>query len=116
MSKTSHVDYRVIGTRIKLKRKAAHLTQEEFSEKIDVTVGYVSQIERGITKINLDKLAEISGVLNCDISYFVTGASADYNNYMQSELIEGFLKLTNKQKNYIIEFINVMVNINLKGE
>ena len=50
------IDYKLIGKRIKKQRKEKNMTQEILSEKIDVTVGYVSQIERGFCKVNLDIL------------------------------------------------------------
>ncbi len=44
------MDYNLIGSRIKQRRREAMLTQENLAEKLSVSVGYVSQIERGITK------------------------------------------------------------------
>ncbi len=109
MDKKYNIDYKMIGARIKEKRKEAHMTQEQLAERLDVTVGYVSQLERGITKISLDKLAEISSVLDCDISFFVTGASIGNRNYLKSEFPEKFSLLTTEQKQYILGFIDVML-------
>ena len=44
------VDYRSIGGRIKQRRRATGMTQEQLAERLFVTVGYVSQLERGISK------------------------------------------------------------------
>ena len=109
MNKKSYVDYKMIGLRIKSKRKELCLTQEMLAEELDVTVGYVSQFERGITKLSLDKLAEISGSLNCDISYFVTGSALENENYLQGELLDKFSKLSTEQKNYTVGFMYVML-------
>lgn len=64
-----NIDYKLIGRRIQQIRKEKGLTQDNLSEKINVTVGYISQIERGITKINLDTLAQIATILECDIFF-----------------------------------------------
>ena len=64
------VDYVMIGKHIKKKRKEIGFTQERLAEKINVTVGYISQLERGITKVNLDTLAKIGTVLNTELPYF----------------------------------------------
>ena len=64
-----NVDYSLIGSRIKSKRKEKRMTQEMLAEALEVSVGYVSQVERGVTKISLDLLAEISGILECDIAF-----------------------------------------------
>ena len=45
-----HVDYKLIGGRIKERRKARGMTQEQLAEALSVTVGYVSQMERGVTR------------------------------------------------------------------
>ena len=53
-----NVDYGAIGQRIKQVRRSRDMTQERLAEALSVSVGYISQIERGVTKINLDTLAE----------------------------------------------------------
>ena len=49
------------------------MTQERLAEALSVSVGYISQIERGVTKINLDTLAAVAAHLNCELSELVTG-------------------------------------------
>lgn len=103
------VDYKLIGSRIKAKRKAVGKTQEQLAEKLAVTVGYVSQLERGVTKISLDTLSEISSILNCDMSFFITGTATEGNAYLQEELIEKYSALTQVQKKTILDFIDVLI-------
>lgn len=103
------VDYKLIGGRIKTKRKAAGKTQEQLAEKLSVTVGYVSQLERGVTKISLDTLSEICSILNCDMSFFITGTATGENAYLQDELIEKYSALTQTQKKTILDFIDILI-------
>lgn len=103
------VDYRLIGGRIKAKRKAAGKTQEQLAEKLSVTVGYVSQIERGVTKISLDTLSKICSALNGDMSFFITGTATGQNTYLQDELIEKYSKLDETQKRILLDFIDVLI-------
>ena len=102
------VDFRLIGERIKIKRREKNLTQEQLAEKIDVTVGYISQCERGISKINLEKLSEIACILNCDIGYLVSGSSIESEEYLKQVYIEKYEKLTPTQKQQIIGFIDIL--------
>ena len=51
------VDYAAIGQRIKGRRREQKRTQEWLAEQLQVSVGYISQIERGVTKVNLDTLS-----------------------------------------------------------
>ena len=102
-----NVDYKLIGNRIKLKRKSMNMTQEVLSEKLDVTIGYVSQVERGITKISLDLLGAISSILECDIASFITESATNSSEYMESELFSEIRKLDSKKKKYILEIIKL---------
>lgn len=69
------MDYGAIGQRIKQVRRSRDMTQERLAEALSVSVGYISQIERGVTKINLDTLAAVAAHLNCELSELVTGVS-----------------------------------------
>lgn len=103
------VDYTAIGKRIKTKRKSCGKTQEQIAEQLDVTVGYVSQVERGVTKINLDLLSRISTILDSDIAYFITGVSADRSTYLLDELTEKFAQLTREQKQFVMSLIELQL-------
>ena len=46
-------DYSVIGRRIKKKRLENNMTQEKLADIINVSVAFMSRIERGNARINL---------------------------------------------------------------
>lgn len=71
------VDYKQIGRRIQEERKKTKITQETLAEMLDVSLGYVSQIERGITKPNLTTIDNICNYIGCDLSYIITGVYTD---------------------------------------
>ena len=106
-----NVDYKLIGERIKKARKLKGITQDVLAEKLGVSIGYVSQVERGITKISLDLLGAISAVLECDIACFITESATNSNEYMESELISEIRKLDSKKKKYIFEIIKLTNDI-----
>ena len=102
-----NIDYGLIGERIKKQRKIKGLTQDALAERLNVSIGYVSQVERGITKISLDLLGAISGILECDIASFITGSAITSNGYMETELMEEIKKLDQKKKKYILNVIKL---------
>lgn len=104
------VDYKLIGSRIKEKRKENKQTQEKLAETLDVTVGYISQIERGITKVNLETLSEICAALNTDLCYFINGTVINNQNYFQDEFINKYIQLSDNKKKLLIEFINILIS------
>lgn len=102
-------DHRSIGRRIKQQRKAAGITQEQLAERLSVTVGYISQLERGISKANLDMLTEICTVLNCDLAYLITGVSTGQQDYLGTELTNQYEKLDQKHRRMLVDIIDVML-------
>lgn len=103
------VDFNLIGSRIKATRKAAGKTQEWLAEQIDVSVGYISQIERGITKISLETLAEICSVLDGDMAYLVSGSAKGQNDYLQNEISQRILLLSERDKKIILNMVDLML-------
>ena len=83
------------------------MTQEFLAEKLNVSIGYVSQVERGITKISLDLLGAISSILNYDIAGFITESATKSNEYMESELLDEIRKLDRKKKKFVLEIIKL---------
>lgn len=103
------VDFNLIGSRIKATRKAAGKTQEWLAEQIDVSVGYISQLERGITKISLETLAEICTVLDGDMAYLVAGSAKSQGEYMQDEIAQKIPMLSERDRKIVSEIIDSMV-------
>lgn len=104
------VDYKIIGQRIKQMRREARQTQEFLAERLDVTVGYISQIERGATKPNLNLLCRISDLFGCDVSYLVTGISAAQDSYLQDEFSELFAQLSKEQKRFVVTLMELLLS------
>ncbi len=102
------IDFKLIGSRIKTTRKKAGRTQEWLAEQIDVSVGYISQIERGITKVNLETLSEICTALGGDIAYIVSGTTKKQAAYLHNEITEKFSQLSERDKKIIITLIDSM--------
>lgn len=96
------VDFKLIGKRIQTKRKLLDKTQEDLAEYLDVSVGYVSNMERGTTKISLTTLANISDFLGCDISELVSQTSTGGEDYMKSEFDEIIASFDKEEKNILL--------------
>jgi transcriptional regulator with XRE-family HTH domain len=55
--------YRLLGAKIRAKRKKLHLSQEDLAEKADLTRNYIGDIERAEKKVTLETLAKIAKAL-----------------------------------------------------
>jgi len=58
----------LIGKHLRHTRRVKDLTQEELAEKLDVTVGWVSRIERGTKLPNLKLLFRIAKALQISLN------------------------------------------------
>lgn len=103
------VDYNLIGKRIQTRRKKISKTQENLAEHLSVSVGYISQIERGVTKISLDTLSKISTFLNCDVTEFISNATIEQNSYLDEEFTVKYKRLTINQKKMLIEIMEAIL-------
>ena len=57
------MNYYEIGQRIRKYRKAQHLSQEQLSEKVEISVTHMSHIETGNTKLSLPVLVDLATIL-----------------------------------------------------
>ncbi len=103
------VDYVSIGKRIQSKRKSNGITQERMAEAISVTVGYISQIERGITKVNLDTLSKVAEILNCDITDFLGGMAQNTSDYLVDDLSSVYHRLSSANRKVLFEVSEVLL-------
>ena len=103
------VDYKLIGTRIKEQRRLREYTQEYLAEKLEVSVGYISQVERGITRISLDLLAAVSTVLECDMAVLVTGSAMNRESYMRDEIATLYDQLNHREKQLTLGFMELLI-------
>lgn len=95
------LDYNVIGSRIKQARIAKNLTQEDLAEQIDISVAFLSRVERGNSHINLKRLNQICGLLDVTEGYLLNGASSNSQNYLDKEFAE-LLKSCSPEKQKLI--------------
>ena len=95
------LDYSVIGSRIKQARLAKNMTQEELSDQIDISVAFLSRVERGNSHINLKRLNQICALLDVSEGYVLNGASSNAENYLEQEFAE-LLKSVSPEKQKLI--------------
>lgn len=68
-----YLNYKHIGTRIKVERKRMRLSQAQLAELVDLSVQYISQIERGVRHLSLDVMADIAVALNASVDLLLFG-------------------------------------------
>ncbi|MCL2696623.1 MAG: helix-turn-helix domain-containing protein [Oscillospiraceae bacterium] len=108
------VDFKLIGSRIQDMRKGRLLTQETLAERLDFSVGYVSNMERGTTKISLDTLSKIADSLDCDVSELIQGCSYGRNTYLTGEILELIARLSSDEKRVMFKVLESYLSEKVK--
>ena len=103
------LDYNIIGERLKKARIENNLTQEELAEKLDVSIAFLSRIERGSSHISLKRLSQICDILGITEGSILNGSSNNSNTYLASEF-DDILKNTTPEKQKLIYKIAKIIN------
>ena len=90
-----------MGMRIQQARKAARLTQMQFSEQIGVSTQYISDLERGVVGCSTTTLIKICDTLSVSADYILRG----HNTISQKQLnlSDRFLNLSSQERELIEE-------------
>lgn len=79
------LNYNIIGERLKQARIDKKLTQEKLAEKLDVSVTFLSRIERGSSFISLKRLNQICEILGVTEGEILNGASTNSSSYLSQD-------------------------------
>lgn len=80
------LDYKLIGSRLKQARLNKKLTQESLAEILDVSVAFLSRVERGSLDISLKRLSQICEILGVTEGNILNGTSTTSRNYLNNDL------------------------------
>lgn len=80
------LDYTLIGSRIRKARTALKLTQEEASERCDITNSFYGNIERGDKKMSVETLVKISRGLGVSLDQLVYGEFPEEGRQLETLL------------------------------
>ena len=73
---------RIVGQRLRWRRRELKLTQEQLGEKLGLTFQQVQKYEKGVNRISAGRLFEIAQALGITITYFYEGVDELMENPM----------------------------------
>ena len=109
-------DYSVIGRRIKEVRLEQKIKQEELADKLNISVAFVSRVERGTSKINLKRLTQIAEILNVSPAYLLTGSNVASKDYLKEDFRKILERCTPKQQKLIYQISELVSRTTLENE
>ena len=106
------IDYSVIGERLKRARKEKDFTQEQLAEKLDVSIAFLSRVERGSSQINLKRLSQICEILGITEGEILNGVSSKSTKYLDSDFANLLKNCSSDKQKLIYDVAKVMAGKN----
>lgn len=98
-----------IGNKIKFYRVDKNLSQEQLSERVDITQNYLSNIERGIRIPSLPVLVDIVDELGITPNDILVDVIKSSWQIKTRELEELLLGLTDQERNLVLDTMKYLV-------
>ena len=73
-------DGKALGARIRARRKVLGKTMQQVAEEAGLTIGFISQIERGLSTPSLSSLYNVAKALEASVAMFVVQPPAGQHN------------------------------------
>ena len=88
---------KLLGLNLKHYRKTENLSQEELSEKVDISVKHLSKIERGLTFVSADLLEKLSYNLGVSAAQLFCKKNENINEKLYDDnILKRFDRITEK--------------------
>lgn len=99
------IDYDSIGTRIKIARIKARLTQEMLAKKTGLSVVHISNVENGNTKISLPSIISIANALSVCVDDLLCDNVTYSNHVFNKEAQEVLSDCTPKEIRVLVDIL-----------
>ncbi len=80
---------RVVGQRIRWRRRELKLSQEQLAELLSLTFQQVQKYEKGVNRVSAGRLFEIASVMGVQVNYFYDGAESQLEDSRPYRFAEG---------------------------
>lgn len=104
------IDKVAIGKIIQKLRNDKKLTQEELAEKVDISTNYLSKVERGLGKLNVESFLKMAEVLSFNFEDF--GINTQHTqDELSNKIIYKILGTSEKKKVLYLKALNFIDDI-----
>ena len=95
------ISYDIIGSRLKDARKSKNITQQALSEELNISISFLSRVERGLSHFNLERILQTCYILEVPVSYILEGTCSKDENYLEQDF-SNLLKSCSPEKQKLI--------------
>ena len=97
-----------LGAKVKKLRIAHGLTQEDVAKALDVTPGYISNVENGRNLMTLRMLSYYAELTGVSLDYLAGSVDKNYQNTaLDNEIIQFFYKMDADSKEKLIATLRI---------
>lgn len=107
------LDYMNIGKRIKDARIERKMKQSELADELGISVAFMSRVERGRSKINLERLVQISEILDKCPAQLLSGINCEKKDFVKDDFILLLGRCNLRQKELIYKISELVIKIKL---
>ena len=92
------MDKLTMGDRVREARKSKNWTQEQLAEKLDITLVYISEIERGLKMPSMPLFIKLIEALDVSADYLLRDSVSTGKLYGDNSISRRLEKLNHKQR------------------
>lgn len=100
------IDTETIGKIIKKLRIDKNLTQEALAEKMDISTNYLSKVERGLSRLNVEAFLKMAEVLSFSLKDFGIETAQPSLNHDRQKLMERILAIPEKDTALYLQMLD----------
>ena len=100
-----------LGAKVKKLRISQGLTQEDVAKALDVTPGYISNVENGHNLMTLRMLSYYAELTGVSLDYLAGSVDKNYQNTaLDNEIMQLVSKLDSDTKEKLISTLRIWIN------
>lgn len=99
-----------VVSKIKRYREARNFTQSYMAEQLDISQNTYSKLESGTIKLTVDRLTQISNILNVQVEDILSSSDDQHFNFLNSNIDKFYGYIENIQEDNK-ELLNTTINI-----
>ena len=101
---------KALGSNIRNLRISKNLTQEQMAESLELSVGFISQVERGIAKMSLDTLIDLCDILDCSAGDILDSAHINCRDKLSEDLLSLYEQISKKDQTLFYYMLKAYVD------
>lgn len=112
---------KMIGHKIKLRRKSLGLTQDQLARCLGLTFQQIQKYESGVNNVSICNLYKLSKILKVNVNYFINNNiinkdNTDIETKELAKIVEYYNKIKNREmKNIALQLIKKLASLGGKN-